>query len=550
MRTARLSTSIAADKSLVAAPVEGSTTGQPPSGREIELKFLVNEEVFKSIQQSARFGSGAKRAAVQRLHSVYFDTEDGDLRRHRIALRLRKLRHRNILTLKRDGRLGAGTFERDEIEVASPPSTVPDLALLGAEVEAEIIRVTGGQPLLPVFATDIRRVVRPIIVGVSEIEAAFDSGFIVFGVQKTPIREIELELKAGDPTDLYQLGLSLVDDFPMRLGIITKAERGTLLSTGTHATAVRAVVPRLAERTVDQVIEAVISTCVAQFVANWPAFEGPDRVESIHQMRIAMRRLRAALTLFNRRFPCTEFLALRAAAKRIASAMSEARNWDVFDDLVRDGPREALPAEPGFEPLMADAAVRREAGYTIVAELLAHPDTARFVLSAEAFVARRGWRNALPGTELSRLTEPASGFAAECLERLHRRVCKRGKSLPTMPPVERHRVRIALKNLRYAADFFTALFDDGAKSYTKAVARLQDTLGSFNDMVMATDLIRQLDTGAADQARAAGIIIGWYGRGARLDETRLHDLWRGFRKAKSFWTRALPDRSPPTVNPG
>ena len=150
---------------------------------------------------------------------------------------LRKLRHRNILTLKRDGRPGAGTFERDEIEVASPPSAVPDLALLGAEVEAEIMRVTGGQPLLPVFATDIRRVVRPIIVGVSKIEAAFDSGFIVFGVQKTPVREIELELKAGDPTDLYQLGLSLVDDFPMRLGIITKAQRGTLLIQSTHATA-------------------------------------------------------------------------------------------------------------------------------------------------------------------------------------------------------------------------------------------------------------------------------------------------------------------------
>jgi triphosphatase len=150
-----------------------------------------------------RFSSGPP--VVERLHSIYFDTEAGDLRRHRIVERLRQLRDGHVLTLKWDGQIGRGT-ERGEIEVATTSST-PDPSLFGAAVEVEITRLTERRPLQAIFATDIKRVLRRVIVGRSEVEAAFDTWFIVFGAQKTPVREIELELKAGDATDLYQFGL-------------------------------------------------------------------------------------------------------------------------------------------------------------------------------------------------------------------------------------------------------------------------------------------------------------------------------------------------------
>ncbi len=538
--------SIVAERQLIADPTAGQA--DKPSVREIELKFLVNETAFKTMQQSTRLGFGTKRSAVQRLHSIYFDTECGDLRRHRIVLRMRLLRNRHVLTLKWDGERNGGTFERGEIEVAAD-SAVPDPSLFGSAVQAEITRVTEGRPLQPSFATDIRRVVRRIVVGASEIEAAFDSGFIVFGDQKAPVREIELELKVGDPTDLYQFGLSLMADFPLRLGIMTKADRGILLSCGTHATAVRAAAPVLAEQTVDQAIGAIISACLAQFVGNWPAFEGPDKIEAVHQMRVALRRLRAALALFHRYFANPAFREFRATAKRLATAMEEARNWDVFNDLVRDGPHQAFGSEGGFDPLIADAQLRREAGYETVAALLADVDTTRFVLSLEAFVARRGWRNAISGVELPRLTEPASIFAAQCLDHLHRRVRKRGDGLLDLPPEARHEVRIALKNLRYAADFFASAFDraDSVRAYTRAASRLQDALGSFNDMVMVTGLVRRLDTTEPGPARAAGMIIGWYGRGARMDDSQLLDVWRGFRKAKTFWPKSSTGLEKPFI---
>jgi len=72
-----------------------------------------------------------------------------------------------------------------------------------------------------------------------------------------------------------------------------------------------------------------------------------------------------------------------------------------------------------------------------------------------AFLARRAWRSALSGAELLRLTEPARLFARETLERLHKRALKRGRQLSQKAPEERRKVRIALKHIRYAAEFFS-----------------------------------------------------------------------------------------------
>jgi CHAD domain-containing protein len=109
-----------------------------------------------------------------------------------------------------------------------------------------------------------------------------------------------------------------------------------------------------------------------------------------------------------------------------------------------------------------------------------------------------------------------------------------------LPAPERHEVRIALKKLRYAADSFAGLFKDhgAARPYTRTVAKLQDALGSFNDMQMTIDLVEQLDTrGDLRAARAIGIMIGWYGRRGQADDAALHTAWSKFRRADPFWSQ-------------
>jgi len=521
------------------AAAEPTGTVLPDTG-DIALTFLVDEAAFQTAQQSALLG-GPDRHRAERQQSVYFDTESGDLWRAHLVLRMRSRRGANLMTLKAEGADPADSFLRHAIEAQSPTAE-PDLTVFEPPVAAEVERIVDGRPLLPRFSTDIRRKLHHVAVGGSKIDVAFDAGFIAIGNARVPVREIALELQSGDAMDLFATGLALTQAIPARLGVISTSERGMQLSTGRGAAAVRALSPVSPDYSVDDIIGAIIGTCIRQFIANWPAFEASDGPEAVHQMRVAMRRLRAALALFQREFPCAAFMTLRDDAKRLASAMGEARNWDVFADLVRTGPAISFPDEPGFEALLAACDPHRAAGHEAVASLLQSTDTTRFVLSALEFVARRGWRNTVPGASLPRLAAPASGFAALSLERLHRRVHKRGKRLHQMAAEERHQLRIALKNLRYATDFFGKLFPNAStvRTYARAAAKLQDVLGAFNDMAMVTEMVERLHQDSdIPTARASGIMIGWYGRGTQTELADLHEAWDIFRKAKPFWTNAL-----------
>jgi triphosphatase len=504
-------------------------------GREIELKFLVTEAVFKAARQCGLFGDDLPRPAAQRLRSVYFDTEDGSLRRNNVALRVRTQRRGYIMALKWTNGAPGAPFERGEIEVKIP-SPEPDPSLLGAEIAETIANMTNGDALLPVFETDIKRAVRRVRDETSEIEVAFDSGSVIAGARKQPVWEIELELKSGDPEALYQLGMAMASTLDVRLGVLTKAERGALLQTDRAPEPVHAPAQLVGEPTVDETIGLLINACIGQFVANWPAFEDGDNVVAVHQMRVAMRRLRSVLWLFQRSFPCAEFTAFRAQAKSLATALGEARNWDVFIALIRQCPFAAFPEEPGFQAILAACAQRRAAEYESVGALLASSETTQFVLATQAFVARHGWRNAPSGAALPRLTEPAQVFAAENLAWLHNKVLKRGKYLAELPPHERHRLRIKLKKLRYVAELFGGLFDHRGqvRAYRRAMSKLQEQLGILNDLSTASEMAAKLESGDAAAGRAIGIIIGWCGRAALADDKLLAKHWKAFREAKPF----------------
>jgi CHAD domain-containing protein len=107
------------------------------------------------------------------------------------------------------------------------------------------------------------------------------------------------------------------------------------------------------------------------------------------------------------------------------------------------------------------------------------------------------------------------------LERLRKRALKRGRGLLQQPPEERHEVRIVLKNIRYTAEFFSSFFA-GVRPYIRAVAKLQDGLGAFNDAASATHHLRDVEAAAGPQAaKAAGVVLGW--REARRTQTTNYD---------------------------
>jgi inorganic triphosphatase YgiF len=508
---------------------EGSGTG-----REVEVKFRTDPAGLKQVLNS-RFFAAPAAVRSESLRTIYFDTSPGDLRKREIALRIRRRgRGGPVLGVKSKRGTAEGPFSRTEIEVRAH-GLQPNLALFGPQTAAELGLLVGERPLEAQFETKIRR--RSVLVarGHSEIELACDDGCLVAGDRQCRLAELELELKAGEESDLCDLATVLIDELPLRLDFASKAERGFRLATGENAPVVKAApIDYGADATLDDAVVAIISNTLAQFVGNWDALRTTEQPEAVHQARVALRRLRSALRMFQRALPCPQFEALRIEAGRIASAFGPTRERDVFLQSVIDGPLGHGDPPLGFESLLTSVREGRATGCRDIRDLIQDVATTRFVLDLRSLVARRGWRNALAGPELARLSGPAEVFARPALERLHSRASKRGKKLAELADEARHELRIVLKNLRYGAEFFGALFGGRGKvrRYQETVSVLQDVLGVHNDVVSAR---RLLDGSPPETERVSGFILGWLARESSLADDRLFAAWKKFKETDVFW---------------
>jgi triphosphatase len=513
--------------------------GEPailPASREVELKFTTDSSGLAQALAAPLLRAETRDAPAKNLVSVYFDTPAGDLKREGLILRIRRAgRSAPLMTLKWQTDEAEGLFSRGEIEIRCR-ALQPDLSLFDEAVAARVAGLIADRPLEPRFETRFKRRTRMVTFGGAQIEVAFDEGAIVAGENSWPLCEVELELKSGDAADLYEFGARLAEATSLKLDVRSKSARAFAWVAGETSKPVKASPLKYPPNAMfDDAVAAVIANTLTHFVSNWAALRESDRPESIHQMRVALRRQRAALAMFKRVLPCAEFDGFRAEAKRIASALGPARECDAFRGLVEDGPVAHFGDKANFGPLMQGLEERRIAAYADARALIHSRQTTVFVARMHAFLARRGWRNTLSGADLGILTAPAEIFAAAALDRLHKRASKRGRKLVTLPDEERHEVRISLKNLRYAAEFFGVFFAGGrgGPSFLRSVARLQDLLGAHNDAASAESFLA--DAREPEAARAAGVVLGWYGRDAIIADAGLAKAWKHFKNSRIFW---------------
>jgi CHAD domain-containing protein len=337
---------------------------------------------------------------------------------------------------------------------------------------------------------------------------------------------------------LFDLGLELVEAFPARLGLRSKAERAHALAAFDRPAPVHADSPALRpDMTIEETIAAVLRNCLAHFLGNLPTLESGDKIAAVHQMRVAMRRLRSALKLFVHVAPCSEFEALAEESKRIATVLGGARDWDVFVERLTTGPLGRFSASPGFGALLAAAEGKADEGHAEVDRLAADKAVARFVLRVERMAASRGWRDGADESALTALEAPIEEFARGRLDALRAKLKHSGRHFRSMAPEKRHALRIAMKHMRYATEFFGALFPDpsAAEHYAEKAAALQEQLGALNDAVIEMRLIDTL--GSANATYAAGLVAGWCARDSEGDPAALKAAWRKFLHTTPFWRR-------------
>ena len=352
---------------------------------EVELKLSGQPEALETIFASPTIADKATgRGVTRRLENVYYDTHDQRLRARGLAFRVRRHGRRYVQTLKSNDTEGLVSY-RGEWETPLP-SSEPDLAVLPVGALEILQGLVSPEELETQFTTRVKRRVRRIRLidqkgRESLIEAALDSGTIETHGDRMPIAEIELELLEGSPDALYSLALELDKLAPLRIETRSKSALGYALASGQapawHKAAALALDPRT---TVEEAFRQILRSCVQHWCANEAAaLDGRDP-EGVHQLRVAIRRLRSAFSVFGHLLEREERARLSNEAKRIVDSFGPARDWDVFSTELLAPIGAARPGDPDLARLLEAAQLERQRGYEAVrAEIGSHAYT-RYLL--------------------------------------------------------------------------------------------------------------------------------------------------------------------------
>jgi inorganic triphosphatase YgiF len=320
------------------------------------------------------------------LISVYYDTDDDLLHKAGVYLRVRDAGGRFMQTVK--ALRPASLFERSEWE-RELPSHDPDLGAAKDTALEPLLTPEVRASLRPRFETRVRRKTYRVERGGSDIEVAIDVGEIAAGGRRGPISEVELELKGGHTAGLFHLARSLAETVPLELAVKSKAERGYELLAGGESLVEKAadihIPPEMPSR---EAFRAIAHSCLRQVIINKPGMHRGN-ADSLHQMRIGLRRLRAALKFFAGVVADGDMERIESEMKWITQELGPARDLDVFAQEVIAPLKEAHPEDADLAAAHRDVEEKREAAYARAKTAF---ETDRFRNSMST--SSSGWRRA------------------------------------------------------------------------------------------------------------------------------------------------------------
>lgn len=283
----------------------------------------------------------------------------------------------------------------------------------------------------------------------------------------------------------------------------------------------------------EEAFAAIVGACLRHAEANQPAvLDG--QIEGVHQVRVAFRRLRSGLKLFRPLIPREASAESVEGIRWLNGFLGPARDWDVFLDEGMPPVFAHFPRKRGLLLFRAKAEAMRQNHHRSLREAVHDPRYRQLIQGLAAWLEQRAWRSGLSDEQRERLAQPVLDFATPLLGNNHRRVTQRADKFTELSTEERHALRIRIKELRYALDFFASLYPAPAvKTYLSALARLQDCLGIMNDIVVARRLLDEARLTTVSAARQ--VIEGWYGCRLDVHERQFAEVWQRFTECERPW---------------
>ncbi|HEV7914053.1 MAG TPA: CHAD domain-containing protein [Albitalea sp.] len=461
---------------------------------EIELKFQVPRTRRAAVDAAV---AGRDPAPRQRLQAAYFDTADRALARAGMALRIRREGRHWVQTLKAGGDDGLTRAEHN-VPLAGEPAAADPQRHAGTPVGerlAQLLADAAPGPLACLFRTDIRRRSRQLRTRQGVVELAFDEGTISAGDRRWPVCELEIELVSGSPLAVIETGRRWVLRHGLWLDTRSKAERGDLLARGETMAPVRKAQPVELAPTMStgQALQCVLRACLDPISVNASQVaDGRCDPEHVHQLRVGLRRLRTALSLFEAEAAMPELaehasvLFRRLGAARDRVAVAEPLERDLQAALRSAGLDIDAPGLPALDAESEPSVLLRLGpAQMLLLDLLACTQSALPPAADEP---------------------PLRKVLTRRLSRWDRTLRAGVRRLNELDDTARHDLRKRAKRLRYGIEFAQRLFKGrDVRRMLKPLGKLQDRLGEVVDSAVAMQAYRD---GANGDARVL-FALGW-----------------------------------------
>jgi len=499
---------------------------------EREIKFSLTGEQADMLCNSRCIRDGARGEPRQGIvSSTYYDTRRHRLRRAGGALRIRPDGQRIEQTLKfaAAGPAGMQNCEEWTVPLDAPQ---PDLATFDDRVLRRLGKRGRDPKLRPLFTTEVERRSQQLQRGQTRFEMAVDRGQIRSHTGNggtLPVSEVEFELIDGAPLPMFDFLLELVDEVDLRPLFPSKAERGYTLIAPALGEEARKAEKVVLDRhmTVGAAFQHITAEALQHLLSNMQATtEG--QAEALHQSRVAIRRIRAALVAFRSVLPRQPRRDFNDAFRSVQSALSPARDWHVFRT-------ETLPAL-GAADILGLTALERLESIAQEAEKrsMAQAATALRERTVTVLLLRfQRWLLVLAGEETGPLSRKLKPFARQVLAGSRRDLLADPRPLGRMKEDERHGLRKRGKKSRYAMEFFAGIWHGKDVSpYLKSMGRLQDHLGVSNDAVVARHLVCGAEAITASDRHA---VEAWSRSREEQCTRAAQPTWKRLQKLEPFW---------------
>ncbi len=524
--------------------------------QEIEYKFAVPDAAtFEQLRTLTEIGPFAlEDAGLRQDDDVYLDTLEYAILRAGYVCRLRRRDDTWQATIKglhnQRGDGDSGLHQRTEVEVMLPGPAEPHDWPAGPARDLALT-LAGDDPLVEVVHLRQRRHIRAAwLAGHPVAEVSMDETELDGAEQSLWMLELEL-VPTGTETELQQLSEALRTPFPMlqpenRSKLeLALGHNGLVVAKLLDPTPEPAAAPETGKlpkspgvRGDDRMSEAGRKVLRFHFRRMLRCEKGTrtgEDIEQLHDMRVATRRMRAAMRIFEASYDEDTVKPIVRGLRRTGRALGQVRDLDVLLNKLRNYTKK-LPADEraGLEGLYAAWEVQREAARRA---MLAHLDSKRYSEFKKTFdvfvetpdLGALAFKRNVPVRILASHVVPSAVWQTYEAIRSYEWVMERA------PMAVLHQLRIEVKGLRYLLEFFREALGPEAELAIATLTTVQDTLGDLHDADVALHLLSEYlqdTTGlpllrARTQPNVAGVV--------RYLEHQEYQLQRLQRRVPALW---------------